>query len=105
MIRNRIQRVPLESGELGDRTEDKQWIVPEVSFPEAARFATEPEAPLKSTTLHPTRGLPHTTGMEIKCGANPEPEPSIEGTPVVSHESFLFWRAEPNPYDVWFSFG
>src|SRR6185369_15283038 len=87
-------------GQLQGNLPAEQGIVYEIPRPETSRLAEEPERPLETTSLHPPRSLTFQPRVKVKRGAHPDQRGRVQAADVRRHPSFLFWRAQADPYDV-----
>src|SRR5512140_3331335 len=94
------QRELFEPCQLRQGAQDKEWVILEIPFPKAARFAGQAEKPFQAAPLHPARRLAHAPRMEVKRRTHPEEDRGVELWEILRHEFLLLGRAEPDPEQV-----
>ena len=79
---------------------EKERVVGEVAFEEAAGFGDEAEEPFEAEFLEGRRGLFDFAGVEGEGGADAEVDGWREAVFVFCDPMFLFGAAEADPYQV-----
>jgi hypothetical protein len=77
----------------------KQGVIFKVSLPKAIWFLAEPEKPLQTSFLHPSRRLPHHSCVESKSCTYPD-HYSIDFTLMLRDPALLFGASQSHKKDL-----
>ena len=77
--------------------EDKPRVSDNVAAPQTLRLDPKTEEPFQPVFHHPSRGLPHVPGMEIKGGADGKDGGGLQPQAELGHPIVLLRRAQSAP--------